>query len=114
VGETFDFSSLQPYLPFTDYFLFDTKGVLPGGNGRTFDWRLLKAYPFEKNFFLSGGIGPAHCEKLLDFVRSPQSRHCHAIDVNSAFETRAGEKDTGALKQFLGCEFWMDARSDKK
>lgn len=110
VGETFAFNALEPYLPVTDFFLFDTKGVLPGGNGRTFDWKLLEAYPFEHPFFLSGGIGEAHCEKLLDFVRSPQSRYCHALDVNSAFETRPGEKDTKALGRFLQCEFWDEAR----
>ena len=114
VGETFNFSSLEQFLPVTDYFLFDTKGVLPGGNGRTFEWTLLEDYPFEHPFFLSGGIGEAHCEKLLDFVRSPQSRHCHAIDVNSAFETRPGEKDTTALKRFLQSSFWREARPTKK
>ena len=109
VGESFDYDILQPYLSVTDYFLFDTKGILPGGNGRTFDWKLLHAYPFEQPFFLSGGIGEAQCEKLLEFVRSPQSRHCHAIDVNSAFETRPGEKDIDALKRFLLCDFWNEA-----
>jgi phosphoribosylanthranilate isomerase len=113
VGDSFDFSSLQPYLAVADYFLFDTKGDLPGGNGKTFDWTLLQAYPFEKPFFLSGGIGEAHCEKLLDFVRSPQSGHCHAIDVNSAFETRPGEKDTTALKRFLKCNFWSESGPKK-
>ena len=113
VGDAFDFYSLQQYLPVTDYFLFDTKGVLPGGNGRTFDWTLLEEYPFEKPFFLSGGIGEGHGEKLLEFVRSPQSRHCHAIDVNSAFETRPGEKDTTALERFLKCRFWREAPGSK-
>lgn len=114
VGETFDFGILAPYLAATDYFLFDTKGTLPGGNGRSFDWTLLGEYPFEHPFFLSGGIGEAHCEKLLDFVRSPKSRYCHGIDVNSAFETRPGEKDTGALRRFLHCKFWREAGPDKK
>ena len=114
VGDTFDFAILEPYLAETDYFLFDTKGILPGGNGRNFDWTLLGEYPFEHPFFLSGGIGEAHCEKLLDFVRSPLGRHCHAIDVNSAFETRPGEKDTSALGRFLQCRFWREAGPFKK
>ncbi|MFZ9004816.1 MAG: phosphoribosylanthranilate isomerase [Bacteroidetes bacterium] len=109
VGDTFDFTCLDPYLAVTDYFMFDTKGILPGGNSRTFDWTLLGEYPFEHPFFLSGGIAEAHCEKLLDFVRNPQSRFCHAIDVNSAFETRPGEKDTYALGRFLQCDFWKEA-----
>ena len=114
VGDSFDFSSLQPYLNVADYFLFDTKGDLPGGNGKTFDWTLLQAYPFETPFFLSGGIGEAHCQKLLDFTQSPQSRLCHAIDVNSAFETRPGEKDMPALRRFLQCNFWKEDRAHKK
>ena len=114
VGATFDFSHLEHYLTATDFFLFDTKGILPGGNGRTFDWTLLDAYPFEHPFFLSGGIGVAHCEKLLDFVRSPQSNQCYAIDVNSAFETHPGKKDTTALRRFLQCEFWREAGPKKK
>ena len=113
VGESFDFSSLEPYLEVSDYFLFDTKGVLPGGNGRTFDWTLLEAYSFEHPFFLSGGIGEAHCEKLQNFVRSPHSKHCHAFDVNSAFETRPGEKDTKALERFLQCRFWKESGPKK-
>ena len=43
--ENFDFSVLKPYESVCDYFLFDTKGKLPGGNGTTFDWRILEIYP---------------------------------------------------------------------
>ena len=53
----FDFSVLTPYEEVCDYFLSDTKGKLPGGNGSTFDWKVLENYPSTKPFFLSGGIG---------------------------------------------------------
>lgn len=40
--EHFDFEIIKPFEPVSDYFLFDTKGKLPGGNGTTFDWTILK------------------------------------------------------------------------
>jgi len=42
------------------YFLFDTKGDLPGGNGIEFNWDLLLQYRGSTRFLLSGGIGPEH------------------------------------------------------
>jgi phosphoribosylanthranilate isomerase len=101
VGVDFDFGVLQPYEAYCDFFMFDTKGELPGGNGFTFNWKLLEAYPSEKHFFLSGGIGPEDVGKLKDFVNSDASRYCYAIDVNSRFETAPGLKDTGKLKKFM-------------
>ena len=57
IMNTFDFEVLTPFESVCDYFLFDTKGKLPGGNGTTFDWKVLENYPSSKPFFLSGGIG---------------------------------------------------------
>jgi phosphoribosylanthranilate isomerase len=50
IQDEFDFSALKPFEEFCDYFLFDTKGKLPG-NGTTFDWTVLKKYPSTKPFF---------------------------------------------------------------
>jgi phosphoribosylanthranilate isomerase len=41
IQDEFDFSALKPFEEFCDYF-YDTKGKLPGGNGTTFDWTVLK------------------------------------------------------------------------
>ena len=54
VDETFNFSVLEPYERVCDYYLFDTKGKLPGGNGYVFDWEVLENYPSTKPFFLVG------------------------------------------------------------
>ena len=51
--DTFDFAELKPFEPICDYFLFDTKGKLPGGNGTTFDWKALEQYPSTKPFLCS-------------------------------------------------------------
>jgi len=41
VDESFDFTILEAYSTVCDYFLFDTKGQLPGGTGQKFNWQLL-------------------------------------------------------------------------
>ncbi|WP_100616217.1 phosphoribosylanthranilate isomerase [Confluentibacter citreus] len=96
----FNFDDLKPYETVCDYFLFDTKGKLPGGNGYTFDWTILNKYPSKKPFFLSGGIGLNEVENLLSFLEKPESKYCYAIDVNSKFEIEAGLKDIEKLKEF--------------
>ncbi|WP_445385535.1 phosphoribosylanthranilate isomerase [Robiginitalea sp. IMCC44478] len=101
VGDTFDFEHVESYLPMCDYFLFDTKGKLPGGTGRAFNWELLKRYPFDKPFFLSGGIGPDDIPKIREFLKTENAVFCHAVDLNSKFEIQAGEKDVESLKTFM-------------
>ena len=101
IKDDFDFSVLEPYEDTCDYFLFDTKGKLPGGNGYTFDWKALKNYPSTKPYFLSGGIGLEEVEKIKEFLKSPESKYCHAIDVNSRFELEPGLKDIVKLKEFI-------------
>ena len=100
IGSNFDFSVLEEFLPMVDYFLFDTKGKLPGGNGFTFDWKILENYPLEKPFFLSGGIGVNEIEAIKDFQKTKVAEKCIAIDVNSQFETKPGLKNTIELEKF--------------
>ena len=100
IKEDFDFDVLRPYEQVCDYFLFDTKGKLPGGNGYAFDWQLLRQYPSSKPYFLSGGIGLDEVPQLLRFMDSPQAEYCHALDVNSKFEISPGFKNVLELKLF--------------
>ena len=100
IKDTFDFTVLEPYEQVCDYFLFDTKGKLPGGNGYTFNWDVLTDYPSTKPFFLSGGIGLKQKEKLKEFINSEASKYCFAIDVNSKFEIEPGLKNIEVLKEF--------------
>lgn len=100
IKNKFDFGVLDPYEDVCDYFLFDTKGKLPGGNGYRFDWKLLENYPSQKPYFLSGGIGLDETESVLSFLSRQASKYCHAIDVNSKFEIEPGLKNIGKLKEF--------------
>ncbi|MEK6151646.1 phosphoribosylanthranilate isomerase [Flavobacteriaceae bacterium 3-367] len=96
----FDFTVLEPYEAVSDYYMFDTKGKLPGGNGYTFDWEVLKNYPSSKPYFLSGGIGLGEKDKIAAFLQTGASKYCHAIDVNSSFESEPGRKEPEKLKAF--------------
>lgn len=94
--DNFDFGVLKPYESVCDYFLFDTKGKLPGGNGTTFDWRILNKYNSTKPFFLSGGIGIEELEAIKEISKT--NLPIYAIDVNSKFEIEPGLKNVDALR----------------
>ncbi|MCV9930123.1 phosphoribosylanthranilate isomerase [Flavobacterium sp. LS1R49] len=96
--ENFDFEVLKSYESVCDYFLFDTKGKLPGGNGTTFDWKILNKYNSTKPFFLSGGIGLEELETIKEISKT--NLPIYAIDVNSKFEIEPGLKDKNILYSF--------------
>lgn len=98
VKNEFNFDALKPYLDVVDYFLFDTKGKERGGNGTQFDWSLLENYPFDKPFFLSGGIGIDDVEKVKEIINSDLP--IYTLDVNSRFEREPGLKNIEKLKSF--------------
>ena len=98
IKDHFDFSLLAPYEQAVDYFLFDTKGALPGGNGYGFDWTILNDYPNQKPFFLSGGIGPTDVEKIKQLLKTELA--LYALDVNSNFETSPAQNDIATLIRF--------------
>lgn len=97
VDPSFNFSMLNNYKLFCDFFLFDAKGDQPGGNGVRFDWNLLNRYDNEKPFFLSGGIG---LDNLNDL---DQLKHLklYGIDVNSQVELVAGYKDIDKVSALI-------------
>ena len=98
IAKADDLVQTEQYEGIADYFLFDTKGLMVGGNGQKFDWSVLTAYHGKTPFLLSGGIG-------LDDAESVNSFHhpsCIGIDLNSRFEVSPAFKDIDKLKTFLG------------
>ncbi len=85
------------YEGLADYFLFDTKAQLVGGNGRKFDWSVLAHYVGSTPFLLSGGIGPDDASRLSAFSHPRLA----GIDLNSRFEISPALKNVELLKQFL-------------
>ncbi len=100
IKDNFDFSVLEPYEEVCDYYLFDTKGKLPGGNGYTFNWKILEKYPSTKPYFLSGGIGLENVEDIQAFLQTEASKYCYALDINSKFETEPGLKNIEKIQEF--------------
>jgi phosphoribosylanthranilate isomerase len=92
----FDFSQLDDYTPYCDYFLFDAFGKNAGGNGITFDWELLDKYTGETPFLLSGGID-SNMAKSLKGISHPMYK---GVDINSKFEISPGLKDIKQIKKF--------------
>ena len=97
IDENFDFSVLESFQDNCDYFLFDTKGQLPGGTGQKFNWQLLENYTMNVPFFLSGGIEPNDMESIKNF-KHPQ---LFGLDINSGFEINPALKDVEKVKKFI-------------
>ena len=98
IGPDFDFKTLTPYQDHCTYFLFDTQGPLPGGNGTAFDWKLLAGYTLDTPFFLSGGIGLGHVEAIAEIRK--RNLPIHALDINSQFESKPGVKKIEKIEKF--------------
>ena len=96
IGEEFDFEQMRPYIDFVDYFLFDAKGKYYGGNSLAFDWTKIDKYPFQKPFFLGGGIGNDNITEVHN-IRNP---YLYGVDANSKLEISPGKKDMEQVKIF--------------
>lgn len=98
IAKADDLVQTEQYEEIADYFLFDTKGQMVGGNGQKFDWSVLTAYHGKTPFLLSGGIGLDDAESINSFHHPS----CIGIDLNSRFEVSPAFKDIDKLKTFLG------------
>jgi phosphoribosylanthranilate isomerase len=97
IHDDFDFEETRVYKKAVDYFLFDTKGKLYGGNAQTFNWDVLHRYDQDVPFFLSGGLTPDHVGNL----RSILEMNIHALDLNSGVEDSPGVKNIGKIKDTI-------------
>jgi len=97
IDERFVFTNTDFYAFSCDYFLFDTKGKNPGGNGTQFNWELLKKYDGDTPFFLSGGIDESSATK----IRQLDLPKLFGVDINSKFEIKPALKDMDKLRHFV-------------
>lgn len=97
VHPDFDFSVCFPFAGKCDFFLFDTKGILPGGTGEKFNWKILENFRLKVPFFLSGGIKPGDEVAITGFSHPM----LYGIDLNSGFENAPGIKNPEELKYFI-------------
>jgi phosphoribosylanthranilate isomerase len=96
VDDDFDAKILNKYTE-ADYFLFDTKGKLPGGNGVKFNWDVLGNSKIKKPFFLSGGLGVDDMELINSF----KSKNLYALDFNSKLEDEPGLKNLSKVRKLM-------------
>ena len=73
----------------------DLKDALPGGNGITFDWRILDGMKGKVSFMLSGGLNP---DNVAEAIRLTGAQ---VVDVSSGVELKPGEKDPALIRRFL-------------
>lgn len=97
LAEKFDFSILEKFIPYVDFFLFDTLTESYGGSGKKFNWDILKNYNYDVPFFLSGGIDETSAES----IKKINYKQLHAIDINSKFEINPGLKDVQKIQSFI-------------
>ncbi len=99
IREATDLARCVPYLTAADRFLFDAKppegSDLPGGNGVSFDWKLLAALDGNVDYMLSGGLDPENVGEALKISGA------RALDVSSGVESAPGVKDIEKIAAFV-------------
>jgi len=94
-----DVAKARDYAGAVDWLLFDAKAPAdasrPGGNGKPFDWSMLKGKSFDRPWLLSGGLT---AENLPEAVKQSGAV---AVDVSSGVESAPGKKDPLRIATFL-------------
>lgn len=85
------------YADVADRLMFEpADGLLPGGNGKPFDWTILSGSTVPLPWFLAGGLNAGN---VAEAVRVTGAR---AVDVSSGVETTRGVKSIELIRAFLG------------
>ena len=109
VREERDLDAVEAYRGIADRYLFDAKppkgSELPGGNGVSFDWRLLAGLASNTDYFLSGGLNAGNIGDALRISGAP------AIDISSGVESAPGVKDPALIDAFFAAV--SAARNDR-
>jgi phosphoribosylanthranilate isomerase len=99
VADEGDLASLLDYSLVADQILVDAKppkdATLPGGNGLSFDWRLVAQRRWLRPWMLAGGLTPANVAEAMRLTNARQ------VDVSSGVETAPGVKDGAKIAAFV-------------
>jgi len=99
IHDATDLKNAEPYQGIADRFLFDAKppegSELPGGNGVSFDWKLLRHFNSVTPYMLSGGLSSDNIEEALNLSGA------QAIDISSGVESSPGIKDIAKVESLL-------------
>jgi phosphoribosylanthranilate isomerase len=99
IADASDLPALETYTQVADQILVDAKppkdADLPGGNGLSFDWRLIAGRRWSVPWMLAGGLTP---DNVAEAVRLTVARQ---VDVSSGVETAPGVKDADLIRAFV-------------
>ncbi|WP_147111463.1 phosphoribosylanthranilate isomerase [Tateyamaria sp. syn59] len=99
VADADDLPALDAYVRVADQILVDAKppknADLPGGNGLTFDWRLISGRRWPVPWMLAGGLT---AENVAEAVALTGARQ---VDISSGVEAAPGEKDANLIRAFM-------------
>ena len=99
VSDEGDLAALFDYTTVADQILVDAKppkgADLPGGNGLSFDWRLVAQRRWLRPWMLAGGLT---AENVAEAVRLTNARQ---VDVSSGVERAPGVKDAAKIAAFV-------------
>lgn len=94
-----DLPKLESYFGVADQILVDAKppkgGELPGGNGLSFDWRLIAGRRWPCPWMLAGGLTPENVAEALKMTGAKQ------VDVSSGVEDAPGQKNAELIQKFV-------------
>lgn len=99
VADASDLAALADYEAVADQILVDAKppknADLPGGNGLSFDWRLIAGRDWRRPWMLAGGLTPDNVAEAIKLTGARQ------VDVSSGVESAPGVKDASRIKAFI-------------
>lgn len=97
IADKSDLKQIDDYKHIVDMLLFDTKtdASLPGGSGKSFDWKLLKGINPFCAWMLAGGI---NANNIKDAVVATGAS---VIDVSSGVEDAPGQKNPQKIRELL-------------
>lgn len=94
-----DLPKLESYFGVADQILVDAKppkgGELPGGNGLSFDWRLISGRRWPCPWMLAGGLTAENVAEAVKMTGAKQ------VDVSSGVEDAPGLKDAELIQKFV-------------
>jgi phosphoribosylanthranilate isomerase len=87
---------IKRYASLVDLLMFDTDGgTLPGGNARSFDWKILSGRAVPVPWMLAGGLTPDNVAEAARITDAP------IVDVSSGVEATRGVKSIEMIRAFL-------------
>ena len=99
VMDAADLDALDAYGRVCDQILVDAKppknAELPGGNGLTFDWRLIAGRRWTTPWMLAGGLTSQNVAEAIKLTGATQ------VDVSSGVEMAPGVKDNTKIAAFI-------------